>query len=139
MGLEEFARAIYRAVSRQTVALRNGEIFLAMSRRCVNRARPLFQRHVIAQNPQGFAIEKRMLENGAFQMRPGEGCDHPRRNPTAALGRSAQKIFRDDVDVSLRRLRRRVDVFRIEGDSQIGRQRPGRGGPDESKNALAGE
>src|ERR1700683_4982538 len=66
----EASGGINRAVDRKAVLNPDLEVFLAVSRRGVDSAGTLLQRYVIRQNPERIAIEKRMAEDGAFELPP---------------------------------------------------------------------
>ncbi len=83
-------------------------VFLPVPRRRVHRARALFERHVIGQHAQRIALQKRMPEHRAFELRPRERRDHFRLRPAALLRRRLQQFQRDDD-----RPRRRLPPPRI--------------------------
>ena len=58
--------------------------------------------------------------------------------PAALFRRGVEQIGRDDVDVAAHR---DSDIFelRVERDAEVGRERPGRGGPDEAVDLFAGK
>ena len=72
LRVEEPPRRIHRAKRRDAVLPPDGVVFLAVSRRRMDRARALFQRHVVGQNAQRIALQERMVEHRAFERaRPG--------------------------------------------------------------------
>ena len=113
-------------------------VFLAVTGRGVDCAGSLLQRHVIAQDAERITLQKRMAENRSVQFRALEMGQPLRLLPSASLGRRAGQFLRDDVDVS-GFLDRRVGVMGVKRDREIGRDGPGRRGPDQPVHPLAGE
>ncbi len=99
----------------------------------MHRARPCFERNVIAQNPQRIALQKRMLEHRPVHHVTGEFRDHLRRFPPANLGRRRHQILGDDVNIVMN-LHRRVNKFRMIRDRHVRRHGPRRRGPDQAPN-----
>ena len=101
------------------IALADLEIFLAVSGRGVDRAGALLERHVIGQNPERIAIEKRMAEDRAFELRARKSRDHLGLDPSRASPPPAfSKSYRDDVDV-LATIDRHIFEFRMKGDGEL--------------------
>ena len=110
-----------------------------MAGRGVDRAGALFERDVIAEDAERIAIEKRMAEDGAFELRAGKRGDGFRiRSSRSFSAVTFSSSTRDDVDVAAD-FDRDVFELRMIGDGDVGRDGPGRGGPDEAVDLAAGE
>ncbi len=137
-GVEEAPGGIHRAIDRQPVLHADDVIFLAVAGRRMNRAGALFQRHVIAEDPERIAVDEGMPEGGAFKLVAVEPGDDLGFGPAAFLRGRFEQIRRNDVNV-VADFHRHVFEFRMKRDREVGRQRPRRGGPDQAVDVLPGQ
>ena len=101
-------------IRRDAVLLPDRVVFLAVPRSGVDRAGALFQRHVVGQDAERIALQERMAEDRAFQLRArGTSAIVVVLAPAALLRRDLQQIRGDDVDVA-RHIHRRVLELRDE-------------------------
>ncbi len=136
-GLEDAAGGIDGAIDRDAVTLADDEIFLAMAGCGVDGAGALFESDVIAVEAEGIAIEKWMAEDNAIEFGAGEAREDF-LFPTESFGDLREKAFGDD-GCAFRCIDDYVLILRVEGDGEVGGDGPGRGGPDESRDVVAGE
>ncbi len=74
----------------------------------------------------------------SVQFVAGETRDYLGFDPAALRRRGRKQIRRDDVD-SVADRNRNVFILRMERDAEVGRKRPGRGGPDQAVDVLSGQ
>ncbi len=113
-------------------------ILRAMAGRGVDGSGALFKRDVIAQNSQGIALQERVAEDSLLKLFAGERGEQLQFLPIAGFGRGVYQILGDEIDNAVI-FNRRVGESRVITDGEIRRNGPGRGGPDEAKDAFAGQ
>ena len=138
VGMKEAAGGVDRTVGLDAVMAAGDVVFLAVTGRGVDGAGALFERHIVGQDAERIALEKRMAENGVLHLGAGEAGEHLVFAPSALFGGDLGEIGGDDVDVA-RDIHRDILVFRMEGDGHVGGNGPGGGGPDEPVDLAAGE
>ncbi len=122
----------------ELVALAGIEVIGAVRGRSVDRACALVHGDVIGEHAQHLAIrprQKRMIEVRVLEHTARNAGDGLRDFESAMLRGRLGKFFGDDVH-AVGRLKRDVFFFRMKGDGQRRRQRPGRGGPDDDVDWL---
>ncbi len=77
-GVIEAAGGIHRAVDLDAVLAADYVIFLPVPGSGMDRAGALFQRDVIGQNAERIALEERVVEDRAFELRAGKAGDRLR-------------------------------------------------------------
>ena len=92
-----------------------------MRGRGVDCAGALVRGDVVCEHAEDGAIEKRMLEGGALELRAFEACDLLCRFQIAGLLYRIGQRSRDDVDAAVRVFKRDVFELRVEGDGERGR------------------
>ena len=99
----------------------------------------LAERDVLAVHYQRSAIEPRVLCFEPVELRALESRDLFVLGKAARFGKRLRQLGRDDENLVVRNLDRRIIKIRMNRDAQIRRQRPRCRRPDHEKNILAGE
>ena len=138
LRIEEAAGGIHRAIDLEAVLHADDVIFLAVSGRGVDRAGALLQRDVIAQDAERIALDER---DGGRRCRSSLRAGEARRSPRHRSSRTFPRSLQADLP---RRCRRRsststatYSILRMKRDGEVGRDGPGRGGPDQAVDVLA--
>src|SRR6266852_7601832 len=114
------------------------KVLRAMSGSGVDRAGALFERHVLGENTERIAIEKRVAEDRSFEFRAIETGDDLGIAPPEFFGHGLEQFQGDYVDTASD-FDGYVFEFRVESDGNVGRDGPGRSGPDQAVDFAAGE
>ena len=139
-ALAEAAVAHHRVVHRQAVLRADDEVFLAMRGRGVHGAGAGLERHVIADDHRHVLLEERMLELQVLELLAGELRQHLALAQAIARQAGVEQFvgqhqhFRVPV---ARHPDRHVFDVRPQRHGLVGRQRPGRGGPDHQRHRDA--
>src|SRR5205823_13723476 len=96
-SLEHASARVDRAVDRNTVALTDDEVFLAMPWRRMDRASTLLKRYMISDQAERIPIQKWMTKNGALKPRSRKSREYC-FIPTEKFRQIPQEAFRNDHD-----------------------------------------
>ena len=125
----------HRAVDIQPLA-HGGELVLgAVAGRGVDQTRAIFKRHVISMHDGAGAIAERMAIAQADQRRPLHFGEDFNQVALGLLGDPVHKVSRDHREAAID-LHQSVSEPLVDGDGQVGRERPRRGGPDHQRRRL---
>ena len=130
--------AVYRAVDIQTVGLPQGIVFMAVSGSRVHASGTLLQGDMLAQQTRRAAVQEGVSGHEVGQPPALHGGQGPSGLESAALGRGCHQFGGDQVDL-VSDLHRRILQIGVEGDGQVGGQRPGGGRPDHHRHPPASE
>ncbi len=121
-------------VGRHAIAVSGDEVIHAVGRRAVHDAGAGIESDVLRQIDRRCPIVKRMAEFDAFESRTSTGSQGSALQAVAGQCRLAQ--FAGDEDQPAVGIDERIREFRMHVQRLVGRNRPGRGGPDHRMDLL---
>ncbi len=134
------ATSVHGIVHRELVAEAGLVVVLAMGRRRVHGARAGIEGDVVGKDDGHFAGEERMMQHQPLEQRTLEtGQRHGVQGAVAAQCRLGKPLGQHEQDDSRRQLRldQHVGQPGAQGHRLVGRQRPGRRGPDRHRHRSA--
>ncbi len=134
----EAAVVVDRRVDVDAVGDAGQVVVVAVARSGVDGARPVLEGDVVAEDEERVALGERVSGLEALELAAAEGRQGLRLRPAELLGDDGQEPLGQDVDLFADG---GGDVLGLgmEGDGQVGRQRPGGRRPDEDVGAAPGQ
>ena len=136
--VEEMAAGADRGVDVQPVAHARDEVVGAMAGSGVHGARPRFERDVVAEHRDGRPRVERMLETDVLQHDALHSRNRLTERASGDRRHRGRQRFRDDHGAAADVVGGVVE-FRMKGDRQVGRNRPGCRRPDQHRDVAARE
>src|SRR5215472_9170550 len=136
--MKDFTGGIHGAINRKPVSSADLEVFGAVTGCSMDRAGSLVERHVLGENTERIAFEKGVAEDRSLEPGAREPGDDPGIVPAKLFADCLEQFERDDVDIASN-FSGDVLELGVKSDGDVGRDGPGRSGPDETVDFAAGE
>ena len=135
----EAALVVQGGVDVEAVLLAGAVVLLAVARGGVHAAGARLQGDVVGEHEQRLAVDEGVLAGGVLRVAGVHLCELLRLAQATGRVHGLGQVLGHDQRLAGRVLVGHVGVAGVQGDAQVGGQRPGGGGPDDEGDLLASQ